>query len=99
MAMTQPFAPLRVNSPCINVCALDDANVCVGCGRHMDDIVSWTNMTPLQRHEANVRADMRRERRADRARGGWARRSMEPVQLWPWARVDGSSRWVWRNQV
>jgi predicted Fe-S protein YdhL (DUF1289 family) len=61
--MTQPSAPLRVDSPCINLCVLDEAKVCLGCGRHVDDIAGWSQMSPAQRHEANVRAEARRAQR------------------------------------
>jgi predicted Fe-S protein YdhL (DUF1289 family) len=61
--MTQIFAPLRVESPCIKVCVLDGEQVCVGCGRHIDEIATWSQMTPVQRHESNVRAQARRSRR------------------------------------
>ena len=32
---------MEVKSPCINVCTLDPANVCQGCGRHIDEIAAW----------------------------------------------------------
>jgi predicted Fe-S protein YdhL (DUF1289 family) len=28
-------------SPCVRNCCLDDANVCMGCGRLLDEIVQW----------------------------------------------------------
>lgn len=30
-----------VPSPCIRQCCLDDADVCVGCGRTLDEIKAW----------------------------------------------------------
>ena len=30
-----------IKSPCIEVCALDDHNVCVGCYRTADEIIDW----------------------------------------------------------
>lgn len=31
-------------SPCINVCELDPrANVCIGCGRTLDEIAEWAS--------------------------------------------------------
>jgi len=27
-------------SPCVGVCQLDVRNVCIGCGRHIDEIVA-----------------------------------------------------------
>jgi predicted Fe-S protein YdhL (DUF1289 family) len=37
---------MDVKSPCINVCTLDRAEVCVGCGRHIDEIAAWGSATP-----------------------------------------------------
>jgi predicted Fe-S protein YdhL (DUF1289 family) len=61
--MTHSSAPLRVDSPCIKLCVLDEAKVCLGCGRHVDEIAGWTQMTPAERHAANVRSDARRTQR------------------------------------
>ncbi|WP_081628013.1 DUF1289 domain-containing protein [Sphingobium indicum] len=33
-----------VTSPCRNLCALDAARVCIGCGRTIDEIVHWRSM-------------------------------------------------------
>jgi uncharacterized protein len=32
---------MEIPSPCIDICTLDDRNVCVGCGRHIDEIAAW----------------------------------------------------------
>ncbi|PTU31199.1 DUF1289 domain-containing protein [Stenotrophobium rhamnosiphilum] len=29
-------------SPCINICELDTANICVGCGRSLNEIGEWS---------------------------------------------------------
>lgn len=31
----------QVVSPCIDICTLDDHSVCIGCGRHIDEIAAW----------------------------------------------------------
>ena len=36
--------PGPIPSPCVRLCTLDDADVCVGCGRTLDDIRMWTKM-------------------------------------------------------
>ncbi len=37
-------------SPCIHVCQVDPvARVCVGCGRTLDEIARWVDMTPADR--------------------------------------------------
>ena len=33
-----------IESPCISVCRYDN-EVCVGCGRTVDDITNWYDMT------------------------------------------------------
>ena len=37
---------MDVPSPCIDVCSLDSKDICLGCGRHIDEIVSWSNSAP-----------------------------------------------------
>jgi predicted Fe-S protein YdhL (DUF1289 family) len=33
-----------IESPCISVCRYED-EVCVGCGRTVDEVVNWYDMT------------------------------------------------------
>lgn len=33
-----------VASPCIQVCELNDDQLCIGCRRRMDEIVAWPRM-------------------------------------------------------
>ena len=33
-----------IESPCISVCRYED-EICVGCGRTVDDVVNWYDMT------------------------------------------------------
>jgi predicted Fe-S protein YdhL (DUF1289 family) len=35
-------------SPCINVCVLDDRNVCQGCLRTIDEIADWGRMSATE---------------------------------------------------
>jgi uncharacterized protein len=35
-------------SPCINVCVLDDRNVCQGCFRTIDEIAAWGRMSAAE---------------------------------------------------
>lgn len=41
----------KVRSPCVNVCALDDNDICIGCQRSGDEILRWTSMTNEQRRD------------------------------------------------
>lgn len=36
----------HVPSPCTRVCTLDDARVCIGCKRTVDEIKAWRGLTP-----------------------------------------------------
>jgi uncharacterized protein len=39
-----------VKSPCVKICRLE-SNVCVGCGRTVDEIARWMRMTDAERKE------------------------------------------------
>ncbi|WP_245825403.1 DUF1289 domain-containing protein [Pseudocolwellia agarivorans] len=34
-----------IESPCVRNCCLDKEDVCVGCFRHIKEIVGWKNLT------------------------------------------------------
>jgi predicted Fe-S protein YdhL (DUF1289 family) len=38
----------RPPSPCINVCALDATQTCIGCGRTIDEIARWGRMSAAE---------------------------------------------------
>lgn len=49
-AIFQYFEPVRVQSPCVNVCRLDSATGwCIGCGRTGDEIGRWTSVGETER--------------------------------------------------
>lgn len=39
----------NIVSPCIGVCSMNDAGLCAGCYRTMDEIREWWDMTNTQR--------------------------------------------------
>ncbi|MCD1631623.1 MULTISPECIES: DUF1289 domain-containing protein [Marinobacter] len=41
----------KVRSPCVNVCALDANDMCIGCQRTGDEILRWTTMSNDERRE------------------------------------------------
>jgi len=52
-----------LETPCVNVCLLDDASgLCVGCGRSSDEIACWVEMTPGQRRAIMATLPKRLER-------------------------------------
>jgi len=42
---------MAVESPCTNVCKLDDQRVCKGCGRTKMEIAEWGGMDDDQRRD------------------------------------------------
>jgi uncharacterized protein len=41
-----------LETPCINVCLLDDATgLCAGCGRSIDEIARWSAMSDRERSD------------------------------------------------
>lgn len=49
-----------VPSPCTRVCTLDDADVCLGCGRTLDEIKGWAAADPDGRRTILAQAAARR---------------------------------------
>ena len=45
--MTTPQRP--VASPCVNICALDEADICTGCQRTVEEITRWSRMNNDER--------------------------------------------------
>jgi predicted Fe-S protein YdhL (DUF1289 family) len=59
MSDAGPSAP--VASPCTNVCRLDERQVCVGCGRTIDEIIEWPRAAESRRREIVAAAQRRRD--------------------------------------
>ena len=51
----------KTASPCVRNCCLDQADVCLGCFRHVDEIMHWREMTE---HEKQAVMTLTAERRA-----------------------------------
>lgn len=49
-----------VKSPCISTCRLDEARVCIGCFRHVEDIREWRSADDQRRCEICAEAGARR---------------------------------------
>ncbi|EWH08709.1 hypothetical protein DS2_16194 [Catenovulum agarivorans DS-2] len=42
---------VQVQSPCVRNCCLDSVDICIGCGRSIDEITGWTQMTAQQKRQ------------------------------------------------
>jgi len=52
-----------LETPCVNVCLLDEmSGLCVGCGRSGDEIAGWVEMTPAERRAIMATLPERLER-------------------------------------
>jgi predicted Fe-S protein YdhL (DUF1289 family) len=60
-----PLDPLA--SPCVRNCCLDDDNVCMGCGRLLEEIVQWGTASEADKSAILARSRERLRVRAARA--------------------------------
>jgi len=49
-----------VRSPCRRNCCLDERDVCMGCGRSIDEIQRWNEASDTEREEILRSAEIRR---------------------------------------
>jgi predicted Fe-S protein YdhL (DUF1289 family) len=61
-----------VTSPCRRECTLDENDVCLGCGRKLDEITGWTRLDEAGKRRVVEAAALRREEH--RRRFPWAYR-------------------------
>ncbi len=47
-------------SPCVRNCCLDADDVCLGCGRHLQEIIAWQQADRAERAAILERATARR---------------------------------------
>ncbi|VUD69119.1 hypothetical protein TDB9533_04485 [Thalassocella blandensis] len=50
----------EIASPCVRNCCLDENDVCLGCFRHLDDIIRWSQASSEQKREIIAQAQQRR---------------------------------------
>lgn len=53
-----------VASPCVRNCCLDDAQICLGCGRSLDEIRDWSAASNDEKRKILACAAARRAARA-----------------------------------
>jgi predicted Fe-S protein YdhL (DUF1289 family) len=69
MSRMNASAPDPLASPCVRNCCLDEQNVCMGCGRALDEIVAWGTSSDRDKAAILERSRERTRRRAERLRG------------------------------
>jgi len=45
-----------MDSPCIRMCTLNQDEICIGCGRRLEDIMAWTSYSNVQREQITKQA-------------------------------------------
>jgi predicted Fe-S protein YdhL (DUF1289 family) len=58
----QPSTP-SIQSPCVRNCCLDENDICLGCGRELQEILHWQQSSDTEREAILLRARQRREQR------------------------------------
>jgi len=52
-----------METPCIDVCEIDAASgLCIGCGRSIDEVARWSEMSPVERRAIMATLPARRQR-------------------------------------
>lgn len=46
-------------SPCVRNCCLDEADICLGCGRHLEEIIQWSSADDARRLQIRAAAGRR----------------------------------------
>lgn len=54
---------MQVSSPCVRNCCLDEEDICIGCGRAVDEVIRWSDAGNKEKSEILGAA---KKRRADR---------------------------------
>ena len=58
--MAQSKQQLSIESPCVRNCCLSSADICMGCGRHIEEILQWHAASSSEREAILMRASARR---------------------------------------
>ncbi|MET0356035.1 MAG: DUF1289 domain-containing protein [Cellvibrio sp.] len=58
-----------IESPCVRNCCLNDDDICLGCGRSLQEITRWSVASNLDKQKILLLADERRQLIRARQRG------------------------------
>ena len=50
-----------ISSPCVRNCCLDNHDICMGCFRHLDEIIGWQDRSTSDKITIQERCDNRRK--------------------------------------
>ncbi len=52
---------MSVDSPCVRNCCLDKKDVCLGCGRTIDEIIRWNDVDDKEKQKILSSAKKRKQ--------------------------------------
>ncbi|MFC4655457.1 DUF1289 domain-containing protein [Rheinheimera marina] len=55
-------------SPCTRICCLDLQDICLGCGRSLDEIKAWSNADEQRQQQILDSASLRQQQRKQQLR-------------------------------
>ncbi|MEH6822537.1 MAG: DUF1289 domain-containing protein [Motiliproteus sp.] len=58
-----------INSPCIRNCCLDEQDICLGCGRSLDEILQWGGADDRRKRQILKQIAVRKQERQNNAAG------------------------------
>lgn len=50
----------EIQSPCIRNCCLDENDICMGCFRHIDEIMQWHTADAAVKNKIQKKAEQRK---------------------------------------
>lgn len=50
-----------IPSPCVRNCSLDEQNICLGCLRHLDEIIGWQERSTAEKKHIELNCEIRRK--------------------------------------
>jgi len=50
------------SSPCVRNCCLDEQDICLGCFRHLDEIIGWQASSNEEKKATQLNCEKRRQR-------------------------------------
>ena len=50
----------KISSPCIQVCVLNDDEICLGCFRNLEEISAWSQSDEYEKQKIIEAAELRR---------------------------------------
>ncbi len=53
--------PTTIESPCVRNCCLNEKDICLGCFRHIDEIVSWKTYSVADKEQVLIHCEQRRK--------------------------------------